>query len=147
MNTKPISHLQLVAFAIVTSILFGACISSELVPAEIASLDSLSTVDTFHVAINSDDVDTVLDLFADDAIVVDDALVIQGKDEIRNWLLYSQRMAGLHLTKLNAAMDGEKVSWLDVAHDGPTVEYRLYVLRWEAVIREGKIHSLTAMSG
>jgi hypothetical protein len=147
MNTRQVPRLQLVAFAIVTSMMLVAGISSELVPAEVASLDSLSTVDTFHSAINSEDVDTVLALFADDAIVVDGASVIQGKDEIRNWLLYSQRMAGLRLTKLNSAMNGERVSWLDIAHDGPKVEYRLYVLRWEASIQEGKIHSLTAISG
>jgi limonene-1,2-epoxide hydrolase len=123
-----------------------ACTGSELALAEVASLDSLSTVDTFHSAINSDDVDTVLALFADDAIVVDGESVIQGKDEIRNWLLYSQRMAGLRLKKLNSAMNGEKVIWLDIAHDGPNIEYRLYILRWEALIQEGKIHSLTAIS-
>jgi len=104
-------------------------------------------VDSFHFALNSNDVDTVIDLFAEDAVVVDGISVFQGKDEIRNWLLYSQRMAGLRLTKLNTAMDGEKVTWLDIAHDGPNVEYRLYVLRWEALIREGKIHSLSAISG
>ena len=147
MNTRQVPRLPLIAFAIVTSILLVACTGSELAPADVASLDSLSTVDTFHSAINSHDVDTVLGLFTDDAIVVDGASVIQGKDEIRNWLLYSQRMAGLRLTKLNSAMNGEKVSWLDIAHDGPNVEYRLYVLRWEALIQAGKIHSLTAISG
>jgi hypothetical protein len=147
MNTRQVPRLQLVAFAIVTSILLVACTSSELASAEVATLDSLSTVDIFHSAINSDDVDTVLTLFADDAIVVDGDSVLQGKDEIRNWLLYSQRMAGLRLTKLNSAMNGEKVSWLDIAHDGPNLEYRLYVLRWEALIQEGKIHSLSAISG
>jgi len=147
MNKRQVPRLPLVAFAIVTSILLVACTSSELAPAEVPSLDLLSTVDTFHSAINSDDVDTVLALFAGDAIVVDGASVIQGKDEIRNWLLYSQRMAGLRLTKLNSAMNGEKVSWLDIAHDGQNVEYRLYLLRWEALIQEGKIHSLTAISG
>ena len=147
MNTRPIFRLQLAALAIVTSMQMAACIRSELAPAEIASPDSLSTIDTFHSAINSEDVDAVLDLFAEDAIVMDGNSVIQGRDEIRNWLLYSQRMAGLRLTKLNSAMDGEQVSWLDIAHDGPNIEYRLYVLRWEALIREGKIHSLSAIPG
>ena len=146
MNTRQVSHLQLVSFAVVTSMMLMACTGSELALAEVASLDSLSTVDTFHSAINSDDVDTVLALFAGDAIVVDGESVIQGKDEIRNWLLYSQRMAGLRLKKLNSAMNGEKVIWLDIAHDGPNIEYRLYILRWEALIQEGKIHSLTAIS-
>lgn len=146
-NTRQLSSLPLVAFAIINSMMLMACTSSELAPTEVGPLDSLSTVDTFHSAINSDDVDSALALFADDAIVVDGASVIQGKDEIRNWVLYSQRMAGLRLRKLNSAMDGEKVSWLDIAHDGPKIQYRLYLLRWEALIQEGKIHSLTAIPG
>ena len=145
-NTRQISRLQLVAFAGITSMMLVACISSRLAP-EVAPLDSLSTVDTFHSAINSDDVDTALALFADDAIVVDGQSVIQGKDEIRNWVLYSQRMAGLRLRKLNSAMNGEKISWLDIAHDGPKIQYQLYLLRWEALIQDGKIHHLTAISG
>ena len=147
MNTRQIPRLPLVAFAIVTSMLLVACTSSGLAPVKVAAVDSLSTVDTFHSAINSEDVDTVLALFSEDAVVIDGESVMQGKDEIRNWVLYSQRMAGLRLTKLNSARSGEKVSWLDIAHDGPNVEYRLYVLRWEALIQEGKIHSLTAISG
>jgi Ketosteroid isomerase homolog len=104
-------------------------------------------VDTFHTAVNTEDVDAVLALFAEDAVVVDGGYVMQGRDEIRNWVLYSTRMAGLRLTKLNSALDGEKVIWLDIAHDGPKVEYRLYILRWEALIQEGKINTLTAIPG
>lgn len=147
LNARQVSLLQLIGFAVLTSMMLGACTSYGLAPAKVASRDSLSTVDIFHSAINSDDVDAALALFADDAIVVDGESVIQGKDEIRNWVLYSQRMDGLRLTKLNSAMDGETVSWLDIAHDGPRVEYRLYILRWEALIQGGKIRSLTAVSG
>ena len=146
-NTRQVPRLQLVAFAIVTSVMLVACISSELVPTEVAPLDSLSTVDTFHSAINSEDVDTVLALFSEDAVVIDGESVMQGKDEIRNWVLYSQRMAGLRLTNLNSAQDGENVIWLDIARDGPKVQYRLYILRWEASIQDGKIYHLTAISG
>lgn len=146
-NTRQISCLQLVAFAIVISMMLLACTSPKLTPTEVASVDSLSTVHTFHSAINSNDVNTALGLFADDAIVVDGQLVIQGKDEIRNWVLYSQRMAGLRLRKLNSAMNGEKISWLDIAHDGPKIQYQLYLLRWEALIQDGKIYYLTSISG
>lgn len=147
MKTKQVLRLQLVAFVIVSATLLAACASSELAVADEVALDSLSTVDSFHSAINSEDVETVLTLFAEDAVIVDGGSVIQGKDEIRNWVLYSQRMAGLRLTKLNSAANGEEVSWLDIAHDGPKVEYRLYILRWEALIQGGKIRSLTAVSG
>jgi len=147
MSTKPIPCFQLVAFAMMTSVMLLACTSSELAPAEVASPDALSTVDTFHFAINSDHVDTTLALFTDDAIVVDGEYVIQGKDEIRNWVLYSQRMDGLRLRKLNSAMDGEKVSWLDIAHDEPKLKPELYLLRWEALIQDGKIYYLIAIPG
>jgi hypothetical protein len=146
-NTRQIPRLQLVGFAVITSMTLAACISSKLAPAEVTPLDSLSMVDTFHSAINSDDLDTVLTLFTDDAIVVDGQSVMQGKDEIRNWVLYSRRMVGLRLRKLNSAISGEKVSWLDIAHDGPKIRSQLYLLRWEALIQDGKIHYLTAISG
>ena len=107
--------------------------------------DPLKMVDTFHSAINSDNVDAVLALFADDATVTDNGSVIDGKEEIRNWMLYSQRMAGLRLTQLKSEMDGEKVIWLDTAHNGLEVERRFYILRWEALTRDGKIQSLAAM--
>ena len=147
MNARQVSLLQLIGFVGLTSMMLGACTSYGLGPAKVASRDSLSTVDIFHSAINSDDVDAALALFADDAIVVDGESVIQGEDEIRNWVLYSQRMAGLRLRQLNSAMNGEKVSWLDIAHDGRKIQYQLYLLRWEALIQEGKIHYLTAISG
>jgi SnoaL-like protein len=147
MNIRQTSSLHLFAFAIVTIIVLTACTGTAPTRANAAALDTLSTVDTFHYAVNSDDVDTVLALFAENAVVVDGESVMQGRDEIRNWVLYSPRMAGLRLTKLNSAMDGEKVIWLDIAHDGPKVEYRLYIVRWEALIQEGKIHSLTAIPG
>ena len=147
MNTRPVSRLQLVVFAIVTAMMLVACTSSGPALAKVASMDSLSAVDTFHSAINSDDVDKALALFADDAIVVDGESVLQGRDEIRNWVLYSRRMAGLRLRQLNSAMNGKKVSWLDIANDGPKIQYQLYLLRWEAVIQDGKIYYLTAISG
>ena len=147
MNTRPVSRLQLVVFAIVTAMMLVACTSSGPALAKVASMDSLSAVDTFHSAINSDDVDKALALFADDAIVVDGESVLQGRDEIRNWVLYSRRMDGLRLRQLNSAMNGEKVSWLDIAHDGPKIQNKLYLLRWEALIQDGKIYYLTAISG
>ena len=143
----PLSFNLLRAVVIATTMMLVACSSPALLHGDAASMDPLSMADAFHYAINSGDVDAVLVLFADDAVVIDSGSVIEGRDEIRNWVLYSQRMAGLRLTKLNSEMDGEKVIWLDIAHDGPEVEYRLYILRWEALIQEGKIQSLAAIPG
>ena len=147
MNTSHVPRLLFITFVTIPFLLLTACIQSESTSNNNSPIDSLSMVDTFHTAVNTEDVDAVLALFAEDAVVVDGGYVMQGRDEIRNWVLYSTRMAGLRLTKLNSALDGEKVIWLDIAHDGPKVEYRLYILRWEALIQEGKINTLTAIPG
>ena len=108
-------------------------------------MDSLSLVTTFHNAINREDVDTVLALFADNAIVTDNDSAIEGKADIRNWILNSQRMAGLRLTMLSVEMDMDELIWLDTAYNRPEMEHGPYLMRWEATIREGKIQSLAAM--
>jgi hypothetical protein len=108
-------------------------------------MDSLSLVTTFHNAINSDDVDAMLALFADDATVTDNGLVIEGKEQIQNWALHSQRMSGLRLTLLNSEMDGEKVIWFDEAYKEQEPGHGSYLLKWEAIIQEGKIQSLASM--
>jgi hypothetical protein len=105
--------------------------------------DPLEMVNVFHSAINNDDVDAILDLFADDAVVTDDESVIEGKEQIRNWVVYSQRMAGLRLMMLHSEMHGDKVTWIDTAHNGPEEEDRVSLLRWTAVIQKGRIKSLT----
>jgi ketosteroid isomerase-like protein len=108
-------------------------------------MDSLSLVTTFHNAINSDDVDAMLALFADDATVNDNGSVIEGKELIRDWALHSQRMTGLRLTLFHSEQNEENIIWLDKAHNGSEVQNRYYILRWEAIIRDGKIQSLAAM--
>jgi len=105
--------------------------------------DPLEMVNVFHSAINNDDIDAMLDLFADEAVVTDDESVIEGKEQIRNWVVYSQRMARLRLTMLHSEMHGDKVTWIDTAHNGPDVEDRVSLLRWTAVIQNGRIKSLT----
>ena len=105
--------------------------------------ESSETINTFHSAINSDDVDAVLALFAEDATVIDSGSVIHGRDEIRDWALHSQRMAGLHLRLIHSQVVGEKVFWNDLAHNGPEVQHLSYILRWMAIIQKGKIKSIT----
>ncbi len=105
--------------------------------------DPLDMVDVFHSAINSANVDALLALFTEDATVMDSGSVFQGRDEIRNWMLYSQRMAGLRLMMIHSQVAGEKVFWHDLAHNGPEVQHISYILRWMAVIQKGKIESLT----
>ena len=104
--------------------------------------DSQEVVNDLHAAINSNNVDQVLALFTNSAIITDNKTVISKKDQIRNWVLNSDQMAGLHLKMVHSETSGEKFIWLDTAYNGPEGESRYYILRWEAVIMEGKIQSL-----
>jgi hypothetical protein len=55
----------------VTAIMPVACISLALIPSDAPPMDPLSMVDAFQYAINSDDIDALLVLFADEAVVID----------------------------------------------------------------------------
>jgi len=145
MNTWKVSRMQMFALLIAATANLVACISPALIPGNALPMDPLSMVDVFHQTVNSDDVDTLLVLFADDAVVVDNGLVIEGKELIRDWALHSERMAGLRLTLFHSEQNEENIIWLDKAHNGPEVEQVPYILQWEAIIREGKIQSLAAM--
>jgi hypothetical protein len=107
--------------------------------------DPWDVVNNLHVAINSSNANDVLALFSNSATITDNRSVINDPDHIRKWVLYSRRMAGLHLKMFHTEMDGEKLIWLDTAHNGPEGQNRNYILRWEAVIAEGKIQSLVVI--
>jgi hypothetical protein len=145
MNTRQVSRLQLFVFVIATATILVACISQALIPSDAPPMDPLSMVDVFHQTINGDDMDALLVLFSDDAVVIDNGLVIESKELIRDWAIHSQRMAGLRLTMLKSELDGEKVIWLDEAHKDQETGHGSYLLKWEAIIRDGKIQSLAAM--
>jgi limonene-1,2-epoxide hydrolase len=105
--------------------------------------DPLEVVNAFHSAINNDNVDAMLALLAEDATITENGSTVQGKEELRDWVLHSQRMAGLRLTMLHSQVAGEKIFWNDTAHNGPEVQHSSYILRWMAVIQKGRIKSLT----
>ena len=144
MNTWKVSRRQMFALLIAATANLVACISPALIRRN-TPMDPLSMVDVFHQTINGDDVDALLALFADHAVVIDNGLVIEGKELIRDWALHSQRMAGLRLTILKSELDGEKAIWLDEAYNDREIGHGSYLLMWEAIIRDGKIQSLAAM--
>jgi ketosteroid isomerase-like protein len=98
--------------------------------------DPLEVISLLHSNINSNEVNELLDLFAEDAVVTDDGSVFEGKDAIRNWVMHSQRMAGLHLRMIHSQVAGEKVFWHDIAHNGPEAQDRSYILRWMALVQK-----------
>lgn len=107
--------------------------------------DPLNVVSALHSTINSNDVNALLELFADDAVLIDNGSVLDGRNQIRDWALNSELIAGLHLTMLHAEMNGTKMIWLDTAYNGPEGQSRKYILRWEARIEDGKIQSLAIL--
>jgi hypothetical protein len=114
-------------------------VSSDQAPGQV---DPWEVVNDFHASINSNDVDDMLALFADSASVTENKSQINGKYQIQNWVMYSKRMAGLHLRMFHSDIDGEKLIWLDKAQNGSEGLNRYYILRWEALIVAGKIQSL-----
>jgi len=145
MNTWKVPRMQMFALLIAATANLVACISPSLIRRDAPPMNALSMVDVFHQTINSDDVDALLVLFADDAVVIDNGSVIEGMELIRDWALHSQRMSGLRLTLFHSEQNEENIIWLDKAYNGSEVQNRYYILRWEAIIRDGKIQSLAAM--
>lgn len=145
MNTSQNSCVQMLVLLIVAIGMLTACANLASISIDAHATNPSSIIDELHNAVNSDNVDNILALFAENAVVVDNGSVINGKVNIQTWVMYSQRMAGLHLTMLNSKLNGDKVSWLDTAYNGPEKGQILYLLQWEAIIRDGKIQSLVAM--
>lgn len=152
MNTGQASRFPVMSLAIVTLILFTAgagvlsiAIAWPLIHVPSGQADPWQVVNDFHAAVNTNNVDAALVLFTDRAVISENKSRIDGRDQIRNWVLSSERMAGLHLKMVHAERQGEKLIWLDSAYNGPEGEGRYYILRWEAVLAAGKIQSLVVM--
>lgn len=156
MNTHRVLRIPMIELMILGLILltvFGAAILTTFVWPLIhipsgqapSQMGPTEVVNDFHVAINSNNVDKVLALFADSATITDNQSLINGRDQIRNWVLNSGRMTGLQLKMFHSEMDGETFVWLDKAQNGPEGQNRYYILRWEAVIVKGKIQSLVLL--
>jgi ketosteroid isomerase-like protein len=155
MKTYRVTCFRTSALLIGAGVLLAAC--SRAVPAAVDSPSTsippyalavdesnpLAVVNAFHTAVNRDDVDAVLALFADDAIVTDNRWVGERKGQIRTWALYSQGVTRLRLEMIDYQVNGEKVFWYDKAHNQPEAVYGSYILWWKAVIQKGKINSLT----
>jgi hypothetical protein len=93
--------------------------------------DPIEVVRAFHLAMNGDDADAMLNLFAADATVRAGRSTLHGRDEIRKWVELLQPGRTIHSEAV-----GETVYWRDIAGS-------VMILEWTAVIREGRINSLT----
>jgi SnoaL-like domain len=107
-----------------------------------------AVIDQYIAAINAHDVEGALQFVVEDAVYRPDGDEIQGKSEIRKFIeenvaqLVSVERVGEY------KVDGEQVEWTEHGvfknpfGQGPNIEVDI---RFEAVVREGKIVSLTGM--
>jgi hypothetical protein len=154
MNTHQVLRFPRLGLVITALVLLAAALLAVLITLAWAlvnvhggpspvQVDSLKVVDAFHSAVNSADEEAMLALFAAGVTINDGGVLIQGKDQIRDWILHSQRMAGLHLTLRSSEKRSDRVTWIDMAYNGSTGQHNAYLLRWMAVIQEGEIQSLS----
>jgi hypothetical protein len=106
-----------------------------------AGPDPAMLVDGFEQARNRRDVDATLAYFADDATLTDrTSRIYQGRDEIRGYLQQlALRGRGLNLASANVRVNGTHVTWTERPPNQTPGGFEVSV---DAVIRDGKIHSL-----
>ena len=102
--------------------------------------DPLNLVNDFHDAVNSNDLNALLALFAEDATINDGESTFNGRNEIQDWAGHSPHLAGLHLTMISSQVAGESISWRALARNASDT---VYILQWMAVVQKGKIQTLT----
>ncbi len=115
----------------------------------VTAQDPVSVIHALDTACNAHDLETVMALFADDAVAThtpppDGVGVYRGKEQIRAW--FAPQMPGFHVDAHDHQVSGETVRWSGlVTHDllrqiGQTQPVGA---RNEAVVRAGKIASFT----
>lgn len=115
----------------------------------VATRDPLSVIHALDEACNAHDLETVMSLFADDAVVrhtppPDGVGVYRGKEQIRSW--FEPQIPGFHAEARDHRTSGDTVTWsammsadlLRQMGQSQPVEAQA-----EAVVRAGKIVSFT----
>jgi ketosteroid isomerase-like protein len=111
--------------------------------------DLLSIVRALEEACNAHDMDKVMTLFADDAVVrqappADGVGVYRGREQIRGWL--GTQLPGFHVDSRDHQTNGDTVRWTarmsndllrQIGRSEPVEDQA------EAVVREGKIASFS----
>jgi ketosteroid isomerase-like protein len=111
--------------------------------------DPLAVVEALDAACNARDLEAVMGLFADDAVVRQlppplDGGVYRGKEQVRAW--FAPQLAGFHIDSRDREAHGQRVTW--------SAKMIADVLRQmgisepvdasaEAVVRDGKLVSFT----
>ena len=133
--------LVLAGAAVLTACSGFAPISGDMPPATKDS-EPLDVVNAFHDAMNNNNVEIALALFAEDALVTDSGKMSEGMEQIRGWVEYLHIPAALHLEMIDFQVSGENVFWSDLAHNPAGSGNSLDILKWKAVIQNGRIKSL-----
>ena len=120
------------ALVLALSTVFAAC-------GDDGDTDPISVINTFHEALNSGDVDGMLAVIADDAVISSGG-TFASKDEIRGWAQALVDSKNRVVAQTDFEVTGDEVGWIaEVEVDGTPAGKRI----GEAVVRGGKIRSLT----
>ena len=141
MNPRQGSRVQVFALVAVVVLISLASLGPTLISDTDSTMNPLATVDALHQSINYDDIDGLRVLFAEDAIVIDNGTAFEAwnRSGIGSNIFTCQP---IKFEMINIQVDGEKVFWYDLVHNDPGSGYGPYILRWNAVIQNGKIQSL-----
>lgn len=113
--------------------------------------DPMAVVQALNDTCNSGDVEGVLDLFTDDAVVKNqpppspaDSGVYTGKQEIRGWF-EPQIQRHLHVESRNYRVSGDTVTWRTVVTEDELRQMGIddFEVTAEATVQNGKITSFT----
>ncbi len=109
-----------------------------------ASLDPVYAVNDLFTALNEGEVDQALDVFVEDAVAHDCTCgeTFEGANEIAE-LLNTMAHDGRHFEIVSMTMDGDQVTaTIDISDRGHTWAQE----RIEAVVEDGKVHTLNVIS-
>jgi ketosteroid isomerase-like protein len=128
-----------------------------------AGVDPAAVVSAYEMARNRRDIDTALDYFADDATISQRSTTFTGKDEIRKFLDGISARSRFVVVS-DRRVSGNRVSWTERAgNQGPSPQGQpmslaqqgsngnpngnasAFMIGVEAVVQDGKIHSLAYM--
>ena len=114
---------------------------------QVAQPDPASVIASYESARNRRDIDTALSYFADDATIVQRNTSFTGKDDIRRFLEGSATRARFVVVS-DRRTNGNQVTWSERAGGGlgnamQSQGLAGFQVSVEAVVQDGKIHSLT----
>jgi hypothetical protein len=138
----------------VAALIFSGALTS--LAAAQAGPDPAAIITAYETARNQRDIDTALTYFADDAMVSQRSANYAGKYEIRKYLDASSTRSRF-VVVTDRRTSGNRVTWTERAGgqgsgqqpalNGPLSSSQAFQINVEAIVQDGKIRSLTYLTG